>query len=377
MGESFPLPRVPPAMKTAPQLDSAPVPAAPAVAKPPSVVRLREILSSYYDRSTALALGLLGFDIVLFAGGQYLVLGGSSLPRQLLGGALTTLAIIRLFIIGHDACHGSLTDHAALNKVLGRIAFLPSLTPFSLWRVGHNVVHHGFNNLKGRDFVWEPLDPKEFSSLSRGRRLLERVYRSAFGPLPYYLLEIWWRRLYYPGRANAPGKRGEFFWDSTLVTAFAAGWIAWLVVGGLAGGGAAHLALVLNVGFLVPFLVWNWTVGFVVYLHHTHPDVVWYADKSAWLKAQGILHGTVRYRIKPWWNWILHNIMEHAAHHLDSRIPLYRLKAAQATLARLVPEIPVVELSMRTYWRSVRECKLFDFERRRWVGFPRDARYEG
>ena len=363
-------------MKTAPQLEPAPVPATPAVTKPPSVVRLREILSSHYDRSTALALALLGFDLALFAVGQTLVLASAGLIWQLLGGVLTTLAIVRLFIIGHDACHGSLTDHAALNKLLGRIAFLPSLTPFSLWRVGHNVVHHGFNNLKGRDFVWEPLDPREFSALSRGRRLLERVYRSAFGPLPYYLLEIWWRRLYYPGRANAPGKRGEFFWDSALVTAFAVGWLAWLIAGGLASGGIAHLGIVLVVGFVVPFLVWNWTVGFVVYLHHTHPDVVWYADKSAWLKAQGMLHGTVRYHIRPWWNWILHNIMEHAAHHLDARIPLYRLKAAQAALARLVPEIPVVELSMRTYWRSVRECKLFDFERRRWVRFPRDAQSE-
>ena len=338
--------------------------------RPPSLVRLREVLATHYDRSTLLAFALLGFDLALFAAGQLLVLRGPGLQWQVLGGLCTTLAIIRLFIIGHDACHGSLTDHAALNKWLGRLAFLPSLTPFSLWRVGHNVVHHGFNNLKGRDFVWEPLDPAEFSALPRRRRLLERIYRSALGPLPYYLREIWWRRLYFPGRSNAPGGRNEFFWDSSLVSAFAVGWIAWLVAG---SSGAAHVTFVLLVGFAIPFLIWNWTVGFVVYLHHTHPNIVWYADKSAWLKAQGILHGTVRYRVRPWWNWLLHNIMEHAAHHLDPRIPLYRLKAAQAALARMVPEIPVVELSLRTYWRSVRECKLFDFERQRWVGFPRRA----
>ncbi len=365
-------------MSTAPRIGPEPTPApmAGAAARPMSIVRLREILATYYDRSTALATALLGFDIALFVAGQYLVALGHGLGWQLLGGVLTTLAIIRLFIIGHDACHGSLTDHAPLNKLLGRLAFLPSLTPFSLWRVGHNVVHHGFNNLKGRDFVWEPLDPAEFRSLSPTRRVLERVYRSAFGPLPYYLAEIWWRRLYFPNRGHAPGGREEFFWDSALVTAFALAWIAWLSAIGFAHGGVGHAALAVGVGFLVPFLVWNWTVGFVVYLHHTHPDVVWYADKSAWLKAQGMLHGTVRYRVRPWWNWLLHNIMEHAAHHLDPRIPLYRLKAAQAALARLVPEIPVVELSLRTYWRSVRECKLFDFERRRWVAFPRAANGE-
>ncbi len=335
---------------------------------PMSVTRLREVLSAYYDRSTLLALALLAADIGLFVAGEWLVARDGSTVAALGGGALATLAIVRLFIIGHDACHGSLTDHSALNKLLGRIAFLPSLTPFSLWRVGHNVVHHGFNNLKGRDFVWQPLDPSEWQSLSPARRQLERVYRSAFGPLPYYLVEIWWRRLYFPGQGNAPGRRAEFTWDSVAVTLFAVAWIASLAV---AARGSAAVAIAL--GFVAPFLIWTWVVGFVVYLHHTHPDVVWYADKSAWLKAQGILHGTVRYRVRPWWNWLLHNIMEHAAHHLDPRIPLYRLKAAQGALARLVPDIPVVELSLRTYWRSVRQCKLFDFERRRWVGFPRRA----
>jgi omega-6 fatty acid desaturase (delta-12 desaturase) len=337
-----------------------------------SIPRLREVLSAYYRRSTALAFALLFADIALFAIAEVLVARGGSLGLQLLGGVLATAAIVRLFIIGHDACHGSLTDHDALNKTLGRIAFLPSLTPYSLWRVGHNVVHHGFNNLKGRDFVWEPLDPAEFAALSPARRAVERMYRSAFGPLPYYLVEIWWKKLYFPDKAHRPGQRAEFKWDSLLVTVFAALWIAALAVYSPTGTGATLAAIV--IGFLAPFLVWNWTVGFVVYLHHTHPDVVWYSDKSSWLKAQGILHGTVRYKIRPYWNVLLHNIMEHAAHHLDARIPLYRLKAAQAELARLVPDIPVIELSMRTYWRTVRECKLFDFERRVWVRFPDTAR---
>ncbi len=337
-----------------------------------SIPRLREVLSAYYRRSTALAFALLIADIALFVLAQWLVAASGTLGLQLLGCVLATVAIVRLFIIGHDACHGSLTDHDGLNKTLGRIAFLPSLTPYSLWRVGHNVVHHGFNNLKGRDFVWEPLDPSEWETLSPTRKLLERVYRSAFGPLPYYLVEIWWKKLYFPGKANTPGKRAEYNWDSLSVTAFAALWIAALIVFSPAGAAATAGAVVL--GFVVPFLVWNWTVGFVVYLHHTHPDVVWYADKSSWLKAQGILHGTVRYKIRPWWNLLLHNIMEHAAHHLDARIPLYRLKAAQAELARLVPDIPVIELSMRQYWRTVRHCKLFDFQRRVWVSFPNGAR---
>jgi omega-6 fatty acid desaturase (delta-12 desaturase) len=82
------------------------------------------------------------------------------------------IAIARLFVIGHDACHGSYTKYDWLNKVIGRIAFLPSLTPFSLWDVGHNVAHHGFTNLKGRDQVWVPMSAEEWASASKTRRFL-------------------------------------------------------------------------------------------------------------------------------------------------------------------------------------------------------------
>ena len=43
---------------------------------------------------------------------------------------VAALWIARLFVIGHDACHGSYTPNKILNKWIGRIAFLPSLTPY-------------------------------------------------------------------------------------------------------------------------------------------------------------------------------------------------------------------------------------------------------
>lgn len=60
----------------------------------------------------------------------------------------------RLFVLGHDACHQSLTPHRRLNRWLGHLVFMPSLTPYSLWDLSHNVVHHGYTSLKDFDFVW-------------------------------------------------------------------------------------------------------------------------------------------------------------------------------------------------------------------------------
>src|SRR5215470_1638874 len=84
----------------------------------------------------------------------------------------------RLFIIGHDACHGSFLSNARMNRIVARLVFLPSLTPYSLWELGHNVAHHGFPNLKGRDYVWTPFSKDEFDALAQWRKWLEKIYRS-------------------------------------------------------------------------------------------------------------------------------------------------------------------------------------------------------
>ena len=127
-------------------------------------------------------------------------------------------------------------DLVKLVRLIGRIAFLASLTPFSLWRVGHNVVHHGFNNLRGRDFVWEPHDPESYAKLSPARQRMERIYRSAIGPGIYYGVEIWWTRLYFPAKRYLVAERFEFTADSLLVTAFAALWLGTLALVGLHQG---------------------------------------------------------------------------------------------------------------------------------------------
>jgi acyl-lipid omega-6 desaturase (Delta-12 desaturase) len=114
---------------------------------------MREWLTPLSGRTTALAIVLLVVDYVMWAA----LLAGTILFdawwAKLLCGMTAGFVIGRLFILGHDACHQSLTPHRELNKWLGRIAFLPSITPYSLWDIGHNVVHHGYTNLKGFDFV--------------------------------------------------------------------------------------------------------------------------------------------------------------------------------------------------------------------------------
>ncbi|MEY4596661.1 MAG: hypothetical protein RLZZ506_1081, partial [Bacteroidota bacterium] len=151
-------------------------------------------------------------------------------------------------------------------------------TPYSLWEVGHNVVHHGQTNLKGFDFVWAPLSLEEYNKLTPAEKALERHYRSGWGPALYYMLEIWWKKMFFPSKKAMPATRPAFFWDNVLVSAFALIWVGALVVAAIQTNQSILLTVIM--GFLIPFFFWNAMIGFVVYVHHTHPSVSWYSDKS-------------------------------------------------------------------------------------------------
>lgn len=355
-------------MTSTPAAGTVPAGGAAVPAPMPHRREIRAWLAPIAGRRTGYALLLTAFDLLCFVVAIAAAVLASHPAVQLLAGAVAGFVIARLFILGHDACHQAFTPNRRLNRWLGRIVFLPSLTPYSLWEVGHNVVHHGYTNLKGFDFVWEPRTLAEYQALPAWRRGLERVYRSGWMPWLYYLVEIWWKRMMFPSRRHMPTRRPVFLLDCLLVSAAALAWIGGLVAAAFATGQSPWW--VVAVGFVLPFVVWNGFIGFVVYVHHTHLGVAWYADKSAWAAAQPFVSTTVHLTFRGAMGSALHHIMEHTAHHVDMSVPLYRLKQAQKLLeARLAGHIVIQPFSWRWYARTARRCKLYDIERRCWTDY--------
>jgi omega-6 fatty acid desaturase (delta-12 desaturase) len=344
------------------------VPAIPPGSPIPHRKEIRQWLAPLSTPSTPLALGLVALDLALFAGLLCATVLAPSAWMQVLAALVQGLVIARLFILGHDACHQSLTAHRMLNRWVGRLVFLPSLTTFSLWEVGHNLVHHNHTNQSELDNVWRPFSLAEYRALPARRKALERAYRSGWAPWLYYFVEIWWTKLWFPNRRTMPTRRPVFIRDSLLVTVFALAWIAGLAAAANATGQSA--AWLVGVGFALPFFVWNGVMGLVVYMHHTHVDVEWYDDEMAWHESKPYITTTVHLSFRSLAGILLHNIMEHTAHHVDMRIPLYRLRAAQAVLdEKLAGHFVVQPFSWKWYARTARACKLYDYEARCWTDF--------
>lgn len=329
---------------------------------------IRSWIEPFAEKKTLISIFLLGSDCLIWL---VLIAGVALIPNLLVKIILGNVAgfwIGRLFILGHDACHQSFTPHRELNKVLGRIAFLPSLTPYSLWEVGHNVVHHGQTNLKGFDFVWAPASLEEFQAMSTWRQALERLYRSGWGPVVYYIVEIWWNKMFFPNQKHMPSTRKVFFKDNLLVSAFGIVWITSLCFAAIAT--SQSILTILLCGFVIPYLFWNGMIGWVVYVHHTHPSVSWYDNKSEWLRAQPFVSTTVHLTFNHNFGASMHHIMEHTAHHVDMGVPLYHLKDAQEKLEELLPgRIIKQPFSWAWYFETAKLCKLYDYKNKWWTDF--------
>lgn len=323
---------------------------------------LRRALAPYIAPSSsyAWALFLLTLGCYVAAAG---VAGFTAAPIwiRILASVAAGLVIPSLFVIGHDAAHGAYVADRRINGLIGRIAFLPALHNFSLWQVQHNKLHHRLPNMR-RANSWSPLGFDAYRRLPAMQRARERLYRSVMGFAPYYLVERWWRDKFFP-RAHSPLVRRAPAWrDFALLCVYLT-----LCLGALVwAGGAVSILL----GFVLPFAIWNMMMGATTYLQHTDRRVPWFGSETAWRAEARDEEVTVHLVVPRWYGLISHHIMDHPAHHLQPKIPLYRLAAAQAKLNALLGDRAVVErFSPRYLWTTLRACKLYDYEARRWLDF--------
>lgn len=314
--------------------------------------------------------------ILLAHGGLYLAtLAGAVAPLPLWANILFALAngvfIALLFIIAHDGAHGAYVKNAKLNYWIARFAFLPCVHAVSLWCTIHNKLHHGYTNLKGYDGVWTPMSKREYDAASAPRRLLERVFRSPFGPFVYYYVVFWpWRTLLPLGR-DVRGQWRRHMPDTAFTLA---GFAATLVAIGAAGHYLTPerpLWLVLSVGWFIPYQVWNYLMAFTIYLNHTHPNIAWFDDMAKWRRHQPNLVDTTNIAMPFPLNKIklYQDVMAHTAHHVKPTIPMYALQGAQGEINARFGTLVDYKLTPREYLRIVRTCKLFDCERMCWTDF--------
>ncbi len=325
-----------------------------------------------YENPTWKGLAYFGRDLVIYG----LVVAGLIAfdnPLAVLGlWLLSALVVSGLFIVGHDAAHGSLFASKRLNRWVGTVAMLPSWHVYEGWVLGHNRIHHGYTVRQGFDFVWHPYTPEQYAAMSRLGKLRHRVEWSWYGAGLYYLREVWWHKMIVgapPARWAAAIRRDRILvWSFVAVASAALAAAGWATYGTVLGA----LWMVVKV-LVVPFLAFSFVIGSFVHVHHVQPGIRWWKRRE-WTKWKGQMEGTTVLRARFGLNFFVHWIMVHVPHHVDMRIPMYNLELATAAIEEAFPgTIHDEPLRFRDFVANTRQCRLYDFDEGRWLTYREAA----
>ncbi|MFT5446842.1 MAG: omega-6 fatty acid desaturase (delta-12 desaturase) [Gammaproteobacteria bacterium] len=347
---------------------------APASGKPDGMTdlsnrTLRKALRPYIARANGKAVTLFLVFYAKLVVFTVLALYIDNIWLQVLFSIAAGAGISSLFVIGHDAAHSSYTSSTRLDGLLGRLAMLPALHNFTLWRIVHNRMHHSDTCIQGIN-SWSPLSKSEYDAAGSLRRFLERLYRTPLGLGPYYLIQRWLKEKFIPPAHLRGTKNNDQWLDLGLVLAFLA---ALAVAFEFAASALDHLsyAEAWLFGFVLPFTTWNYLIGFTVYQQHTHPLVPWFRNVEDAERTGVKQHElSVQVLFPKWFSSISNNIMEHPAHHVNTKVPLYHLPQAQAYLNTLVGSSAVIQrFSRKAFLQVMSHCKLYDYDNQIWLGF--------
>ncbi|WP_374446587.1 fatty acid desaturase [Stella sp.] len=271
--------------------------------------------------------------------------------------------VVRVFIIQHDCGHGAFFRSRWANTALGRVCGLLTCTPYEAWRRQHAGHHAGWNDLDRRDLgvdIYSTcLTMAEYRRLSPWRRRLFAISRHPVVAqllLPPLVFLVLYRLPFDMPRNWRIERRAVQFTNLGL--------LAIVVALGSAFGYRAVALVHLPVMVLAAIVgVWLFSV------QHRFPGVLWerHAD---WNFVRASLEGSSMLRLPRPLQWFTGNIGFHHVHHLDPRIPNYRLEGCHASH----PAFRRAKiLSLRDGLGATRHV-LWDEDRGEMVRLPRGAR---
>jgi omega-6 fatty acid desaturase (delta-12 desaturase) len=322
---------------------------------------LAKALKAHRTPSTARALFEIAVTVIPFA-----LLWAAAVMSVQQGwwvGVLLTIPaaafLVRLFLIQHDCGHGAFFPSKAANDWTGRILGVVTLTPYAYWRQTHAVHHATSGHLDRREMgAIDTYTVEEYRALSPLRRLAYRVYRNpviqfAIGPslvffiqhrVPVDLMKAGWRP-----------------WASTMATNVVVA-LVFFALGTWLGWGPFLLVHVPTVAMAASLGVW------LFYVQHQFEETHW-SRHGRWQRDEAALHGSSYYDLPTPLRWLTANIGVHHVHHVDSRVPFYRL----GEVLKAKPELKTVgRLTITESLRCVK-LALWDERRERMVSFREAA----
>jgi omega-6 fatty acid desaturase (delta-12 desaturase) len=273
-------------------------------------------------------------------------------PFSLLAGLLT----VRAFIVYHDYKHGAILRGSRLAKWILNAFGLYVLTPPKVWTQTHNYHHAHTAKLVGSHVgSYMMLTTTQWESITPGQRFMYRLVRHPLTILMGYLTVF-----IYGFCVAAFSRNPRKNTDSLLaiVTQFTLIAVLWRWFGWD----------VLLYALLLPQAIAHALGAYLFYAQHNFPEA-YVQPREDWSFVRASLESSSYMHLGPLMRYLTGNIGYHHVHHLNHRIPFYRLPEAMAAIPELRHPHGVTSLSPRDIVACFR-LKLWDPEQCRLVPFP-------
>ena len=241
---------------------------------------------------------------------------------QLPVAVLLGMLMVRMFVIYHDHQHHAILPKSKAAKLLMRLWGIFALTPNCIWQHSHNHHHNHNSKLRSSHIGSYPVMTKErYENSSKSERTKYLLMRHPVTILFGYFTVFAMGMCIVPMLENFKANK-----DSLIA----------LILHGLLYSG-----VIMNFGWVaaffllfVPFFVASAIGSYLFYAQHNFPQVI-FKDKDGWSYEGAALDSSSYCQMGAFMNYITGNIGYHHIHHLNAKIPFYRLPEAYDKLPEL------------------------------------------
>lgn len=266
----------------------------------------------------------------------------------------TAMLLSRFFIIFHDYQHHTILRKSFPADVIFTLFGVYMITPPSIWKRSHD--HHHNNNAK-----LYSASIGSFPIMTR-QKFLEASKMDKFEYLavrhPLNIFFAYFTTFLYGMCIQSFLSNKKRHWDSLVVVVVHVsigvylfihfGWLTWLLT------------------FFLPFFLSHMLGSYLFYAQHNFPGVI-FKNNVEWSYTNAALESSSFMKMNPFMQWVTANIGYHHIHHLNSKIPFYRLPEAMAQ----VPELQQVKVTTLkpTDIAACLRLKVWDPEQNKMIGF--------
>lgn len=270
-----------------------------------------------------LSVTMIALTIVVIAG----VLSRNILT-SLCVSVILALLFVRVFAIYHDYMHSSIFKNSRVGGFILKGMGMYLLTPPSVWKRSHDHHHKHNSKLFGLAIgTFALMTVSNYRKASFLKRLEYRFSRSFLVMMSGYVFVFLWGMCLAP-LFISPRKHMDCVFS--LILHYGIGICVFALMG---WNGLTFL-------FALPFVIATAMGAYLFYVQHNFPGAQ-LEEVNSWSHTYAALASTSYLDCGPIMAWFTANIGYHHVHHLNAKIPFYRLPETHAAL-------PEVQIAPRT-----------------------------